>query len=102
MIDHVEDLHADFLAFYGIDIHRDTELTGPEFFSLARRTFAFEGVMAARWRNEEGGGHQAPERYEPVEQQAVAGRQDADVVDLAQFRVMFPGVVEHSTSSGGR
>lgn len=102
MLDHVDDLAADFRVFYGIDIHRDTELTGPEFFSLARRVFAYDGVMAVRWRRlEEGDAEQTPERYEPAESQGIGGRRDADVVDLAAFRVMFPGVVEH-TSSGGR
>ncbi len=61
MLDHLDDLHADFLAIWGIDLHRDTELGAPEFFELASRTFAFDGVMAARLRTEdETNGHHAP------------------------------------------
>lgn len=46
VLDHLEDLDADFLAFYRID--GIESLTGPRFLSLALRVFAYQGVMAAR------------------------------------------------------
>jgi hypothetical protein len=46
VLDHLEDLDADFLALYRIDDFG--EMFAPRFFSLALRTVAFSGVMAAR------------------------------------------------------
>lgn len=91
---YLDDLHADFLAIWGIDLHRDTTLTGPEFFTLARRTFAFDGVMAARAR-EEDKTQQGTSAPAPQPTAHPAARQEqAQVVDLAAFRAMHPGVVE--------
>lgn len=46
MLDHLDDLDADFRVFYRID---DMEvLPGPRFLALALRVFAYQGVMAAR------------------------------------------------------
>jgi hypothetical protein len=46
VLDHMDDLGADFLVFYRVE---DIEsLTGPRFLSLALRVFAYQGVMAAR------------------------------------------------------
>ena len=45
VLDHLDDLDADFRVFYRID---DIEsLTGPRFLALALRVFAYQGVMAA-------------------------------------------------------
>ena len=46
VLDHVADLEADFLAFYGVDDM--LALPGPRFLRLAMRTVAYQGVMAAR------------------------------------------------------
>lgn len=98
MLDYLDDLHADFLAIWGIDVHRDVTLTGPEFFAMARRTFCFDGVMAARARLEDQQA-EAVQPQVPQRQTAPASqRADEKVVDLATFRQMFPGVVSHSTS----
>jgi hypothetical protein len=46
ILDHLDDLDADFRVFYRID---DIEsLTGPRFMALALRVFAYQGVMSAR------------------------------------------------------
>ena len=46
ILDHLDDLDADFRVFYRID---DIEsLSGPRFMALAQRVFAYQGVMAAR------------------------------------------------------
>ena len=47
ILDHLDDLDADFLAIYGINEPLDS-LSGPRFFKLAYRVSAFNGVMAAR------------------------------------------------------
>ena len=44
--DYLDDLDADFRAFYGEPDMLG--LSGPRFFALAERTFAYGGVMAAR------------------------------------------------------
>lgn len=46
VLDHVADLEADFLAFYGVDDMLG--LPGPRFLRLAFRVPAYAGVMAAR------------------------------------------------------
>lgn len=48
MLDHKRDLEADFRAFYHLDHRSMYRLDGPQFLSLATRTMAFSGVMAAR------------------------------------------------------
>lgn len=100
MLDYLDDLHADFWAIWGVDLHRDTELTGPEFFSMALRTFDFDGVMTALARAENAaqqrGSAPAPQQ-QPA--QAAAQREQAQVVDLATFRAMHPGVIGHSNDN---
>lgn len=58
MLDHLDDLDADFRVFYRVD---DIEaLTGPRFLALALRVFAYQGVMASRAADEQdavSGGH---------------------------------------------
>jgi hypothetical protein len=46
VLDHMDDLDADFRVFYRIDDIED--LSGPRFLALALRVFAYQGVMAAR------------------------------------------------------
>ncbi|ANZ35257.1 hypothetical protein BBK82_03380 [Lentzea guizhouensis] len=101
MLGYLDDLHADFLAIWGIDIHRDTTLTGPEFFALAMRTFAFDGVMTARARAEDKAQQpiQAPATPAAAQPAARPAAQQgpAQVVELSAFRAMYPGVVEMSS-----
>lgn len=44
---YVQDLDADFLAIYGIDLEED-DISGPRYFALAHRLPAYAGVLAAR------------------------------------------------------
>lgn len=89
-------MDADFLAIYGIDLRAATvdELDGPRFFSLARRTFAFKGVMQARARQEEEDTSQPVARPNTGPPQQVAGA--SNVVELAAFKAAFPGLVSHT------
>lgn len=48
VLDHKRDLEADFRAFFHLDHRSMYRLDGPQFLSLATRTMAFSGVMAAR------------------------------------------------------
>lgn len=102
VVDHLADLEADFLAIYHLDLN-DDGLTGPRMFSLARRVFAYPGVMAARWEQEQQQGTQrAPNQPQRAPQEQI-GSSDR-VVDLAAFRANFPGLVSHTeiaASEGG-
>lgn len=51
VLDHLEDLDADFLALYRIDGYG--EMPASRFFSLALRAIAYSGVMAARMAAED-------------------------------------------------
>jgi hypothetical protein len=72
------------------------DVDGPRFFSLARRTFAFEGVMQARARREEDTPRRTPARPAATPPQQVAGSA-SNVVELAAFKATFPGLVSHNT-----
>jgi hypothetical protein len=53
VLDHLDDLDADFRVFYRID---DIEqLSGPRFLALALRVFAYQGVMASRAAEQQDG-----------------------------------------------
>lgn len=97
MLSYLDDLYADFLAFWGIDIHRDTTLTGPEFFVLARRTFSYDGVMTGRAQAEDEHVRRETPAPQP-QQQETPVRAGEKVVDLATFRAQFPAMVSHSTT----
>jgi hypothetical protein len=94
--DHLDDLDADFLAVYGIDLEQQ-EITGARYFALAHRLTAYQGVMAARAEAER---EPAEERGRPaaVRQQDDGGTRE---VSLTAFRVMFPGIVSGGGAAGG-
>lgn len=74
------------------------ELDGPRFFQLARRTFAFEGVMRIRAEQEEDAPRQIQARPASTPQQQVAQTTaGSNVVPLDAFRASFPGLVSHNT-----
>jgi hypothetical protein len=50
VLEYEDDLDADFLAIYGIDLE-SASITGPRFFKLATRLPAFEGVFKTRLDN---------------------------------------------------
>lgn len=69
-------------------------LDGPQYFALARRVFAYGGVMAARaqeWQEDsEGVSPTQPTRRRGKDEYDDKGRK---VVSLAAFRAMNPGVI---------
>lgn len=97
VLDHEDDLDADFLAIYGLDLEQ-VEITGPRYLALAHRLTAYQGVMAARVEEE----RDTPQSSTPTRTHSEApphrqGDGAVKEVSLTAFRVMFPGVV----SGGG-
>lgn len=100
VLDHENDIDADFLAIYGLDLY-EQEIAGPRYFALAHRLTAYQGVMAARVDEER---EQPAERTTPTRTQDPAppprqGNSEAVEVSLTQFRAMYPGWV--SVAQGG-
>ncbi|MER5750617.1 hypothetical protein [Streptomyces sp. NPDC002088] len=101
ILDHVEDLDADFLAIYHLDLEH-VEISSRRYFALAHRLPAYQGVMAARIE-EEREAREPTQRTTPTRTQnsAPPPRQSAGEteVSLTQFRAQFPGLV--SVAQGG-
>ncbi|GGW98678.1 hypothetical protein [Streptomyces chartreusis] len=99
VLDHEDDLDADFLAIYRIDLEQ-VDISARRYFALAHRLTAYQGVMAARVEAER-------ERREPARSTtptrssspAPAERGDVTELSLTQLRAKFPGVV--SVGQGG-
>jgi hypothetical protein len=95
VLDHLDDLDADFLAVYGIDLERD-EISARRYFALAYRLTAYTGVMAALQEAEH-------ERTTPTRTSSTPAptRGDSGTTELSltQFRAKFPGLV--SMGQGG-
>jgi hypothetical protein len=68
------------------------ELDAPRFFQLARRVFAFEGVMAVRYQRLQEDGEPATHTPARTQQRQAAG--DSNVIPLDQFRAQFPGLID--------
>lgn len=100
VLDHLDDLDADFLAIYGIDLE-DTELSARRYFALAQRLPAYQGVMAARIEAEQEATQ--PDSNTPTRTSSTPApaRGDSSVTELSltQFRAKFPGLV--SMAQGG-
>jgi hypothetical protein len=97
VLDHLDDLDADFLAIYGIDLDR-SEITARRYFALAHRLTAYTGVMAARAEAE----REEPRTSTPTRTRSTsAPAQDDGVkeVSLTAFRAQFPWMV--SVGQGG-
>jgi hypothetical protein len=98
VIGHEDDLRADFLHIWGIDLDRDCP-PAARFFSLARRTFAYSGVMAARVAEED-----RRREARPVGRPAALASQThraghagngVQEVSLEQLQRMHPDLIEH-------
>lgn len=85
-------------------------MTGPQFFAMAWRISAYEGVMTMRLRaqQERGESRTPTERhYAPAPSPAAAptpsGKETHEVheVSLDQFCLLFPGMVSRTTVSAG-
>jgi hypothetical protein len=100
VLDHLDDLDADFLAIYGIDLEQ-VEISARRYFALAYRLTAYTGVMAAV-AEEEREPRQAsttPTRTSTTAAPAQGGSGETAEVSLTQFRAQFPGLV--SVAQGG-
>lgn len=98
VLDHLDDLDADFLAIYHIDLYGQ-EISARRYFALAQRLTAYTGVLAARVeaeRDESRPSAAAPTR---TGTSSAAQRGDTTELSLTQFRAQFPGWV--SVTQGG-
>ncbi len=99
VLDHLDDLDADFLAVYHIDL-LEQEISSRRYFALAQRLPAYTGVMAARLeaeREQQAPGSPTPTRTSSTSAPERAESSEVREVSLTAFRVMFPGFV----SGGG-
>ncbi|MFE3031584.1 hypothetical protein ACFXKY_08035 [Streptomyces canus] len=97
VLDHLDDLDADFLAIYRIDLEQD-EISARRYFALAHRLPAYQGVMSARQEEaREQTSSTTPTRTSSTP--AAAQRDDVTEVSLTQFRAQFPWMV--SMGQGG-
>jgi len=94
VLDHLEDLDADFLAIYGIDL-LEQEISAHRYFALAQRLTAYTGVMAARVEEEreEQQSSRTPTRTSSTAPSTRQGAGESTEVSLTQFRAQFPGLV---------
>ncbi|MCI3246304.1 hypothetical protein [Streptomyces spinosisporus] len=99
VLDHQDDIDADFLAIYGLDLEQ-VEISGPRYFSLAYRLTAYQGVMAAlaEEEREERQPTTTPTRTSTTATHA-RGSSERTELSLTQFRAKFPGLV--SVAKGG-
>lgn len=100
ILDHLDDLDADFLAIYGLDLEQ-VEISARRYFALAHRLPAYQGVMAARVdeeRDERPAARSTPTRTQTAAPQGSGSSETAEV-SLTQFRAQFPGLV--SVAQGG-
>lgn len=97
VLDHQDDIDADFLAIYGIDLEQ-ADVSAPRYFALIHRLTAYQGVMAARVEEEREEQDQSSTTTRTSSiQPAQQGGGETKEVSLTAFRVMFPGIV----SGGG-
>lgn len=94
VLDHLDDLDADFLAIYGIDLDT-TDISARRYFALAHRLTAYTGVMAARAEAEREDQPTASTTPTRTSSTPAPSRADSDVreVSLTAFRMQFPGLV---------
>ena len=112
MLDYLDDLDADFRVFYRIDgiaEGRYGDLTGPQFFRLANRTFHYRGVMRDRVMVEQNKSEEESKsgftpteitrNYPHAHSSSTSSMWSGEVkeVPLAQLRALHPGIVEHRT-----
>ncbi|MEV6504788.1 hypothetical protein AB0M61_01535 [Streptomyces sp. NPDC051642] len=102
ILDHLEDVDADFLAIYGIDLEQADALSARRFFALTYRLPAYTGVMQARHEAEREE-QQPSDSSTPTRTSSTPaperGGSEAVEVSLTQFRAMYPGWV--SVAQGG-
>lgn len=99
ILDHQEDLDADFLAIYGIDLEQ-ADVSSRRYFHLAQRLTAYQGVMAARVDQEQDRTTSTTTRTSSTQPAQQGGGENREV-SLTAFRVMFPGIVSGGSAGGG-
>lgn len=103
VLDYLDDLDADFLAIYSIDLDH-AELSARRYFALAHRLPAYQGVMAARIEAEREDRPQAASTT-PTRTSSTPAPTGADgetrEVSLTAFRMQFPGLVSMGGGTGG-
>ncbi|MFI5473213.1 hypothetical protein ACIA6D_23605 [Streptomyces cacaoi] len=101
ILDHLDDIDADFLAIYRIDLERD-EITARRYFALAHRLPAYQGVMATRVDEErdEHNPSATPTRTSSTPAPTGADGETREV-SLTAFRMQFPGLVSMGGGAGG-
>ena len=93
-LEYLDDLDADFLAWYGIDLERD-DISGPRFFTLATRVFAYSGVMAARAENErEQDQTPRPPARQPAREPARETEKPSQYQSVAALAAQYPDEIE--------
>lgn len=89
LLNYWDDLDADFLRFYGIDISDPTKIEAARFFKLAVRLFAYDGVLSARVRSEQ----ESQGKKTPTPNQGASSR---EVVHLEpkQLALVEPDIID--------
>lgn len=103
VLDHQDDIDADFLAIYGLDLEH-VEISARRYFALAHRLTAYTGVLAARAeeeRDQRQPTSTTPTRTSTADAPAGRGSSETSEVSLTQFRAKFPGLVSVSGGSAG-
>lgn len=85
LLDHEDDIDADFLAIYGIDLEA-RDIGSRRYVQLAQRLPAFQGVMAARL---------AAEQHDTTPAPSSRAR-DTEDLELGEFQQQFPDLVSVS------
>lgn len=104
VLDHEDDIDADFLAIYRIDLEQ-VDMSGRRFFPLAYRLPAYQGVMSARQEEANSEERPTPSSTPTRTSETAApapterGTSETSTVSLTQFRAQFPGLV--SVAQGG-
>lgn len=101
MLDHLDDLDADFLAIYGIDLRDpDADLSAEMFFARAFRLFSYRGAMREALQAEQEANEPAPAPHaaapRPVTPRPAVGEpsgvdaEGTEWVSLDDMRQRFP------------
>ncbi|TXJ78634.1 hypothetical protein E2C11_16640 [Streptomyces lavendulae] len=100
VLGHQEDIDADFLAIYGLDLEQ-VEISSRRYFALAHRLTAYQGVMTARVeeQRDQHGASSTPTRTRDAP--PVQGGGETREVSLTAFRAIFPGIVSGGSAGGG-
>lgn len=104
VLDHLDDLDADFLAIYHLDLDHD-DIPARRYFVLAQRLTAYTGVMAARAEAEREDQQRPAPGSTSTRTSSTSAPASADgevrEVSLTAFRMKFPGLVSMGGGASG-